>query len=81
MFVTKQLEEIAKKLHSVLPDNIQAMDAEMHQKFQDVLTATFNKLDLVTREEFDVQVKVLARTRDKVEKLEQEIARLSTIKE
>ncbi len=79
MFAKKQLEELAKKLFSVLPENMQLLDNELQSKFNDVLQIAFTKLDLVTREEFDVQVKVLARTREKVEALEAELAKITKI--
>lgn len=76
MFAKKHLEELTKKLFAVLPENMQILDNEIQNKFNDVLSITFSKLNLVTREEFDVQVKVLARTREKVEMLEAELAKL-----
>ncbi len=48
----------------------------MQQNFKAVLQAGLSKLDLVTREEFEVQRAVLARTRDKLEQLERELATL-----
>ena len=48
----------------------------MEKNVRSLLTGTFNKLDLVTREEFDVQTRVLARTREKVEQLEKLVAEL-----
>lgn len=77
MFATKQFEELAKKLYAALPDNMQNIDSGVQQKFNEILHLAFAKLDLVSREEFDVQVKVLARTREKVEKLEAELAKLT----
>lgn len=76
MFARKQFEDLAKKLYAVLPDNIQNLDTDIQQKFNNILHLAFTKLDLVSREEFDVQVKVLARTREKVEQLEAELAKL-----
>ena len=74
MFLNEQLEDLARKLHSVLPSSLQNIDEELQKQFQDILHFAFLKLDLVTREEFDVQTKVLARTRDKIETIEQELA-------
>jgi BMFP domain-containing protein YqiC len=74
MFATEQLEDLARKLYSVLPSSLQNIDEELQKQFQDILHFAFLKLDLVTREEFDVQTKVLARTRDKIENLEKELA-------
>lgn len=76
MFAKKGLEELTKKLFAVLPNNIQFIDDEIQNQFRDILQIAFNKLDLVTREEFDVQTKVLARTREKVEALEAKLSKL-----
>lgn len=76
MINDNHLEELAKKLLEVLPDNIQSLNSEMQKKFHDVLQIAFSKLDLVTRDEFDVQLKVLARTREKVEELEDKLSRV-----
>ena len=76
MFDPKQFEELAKKLYSSLPAGVQDLEQSVQQQFKDILQAAFARLDLVTREEFDVQTKVLARTRDKVDALEQQLERL-----
>jgi len=76
MFAAKQLEDLAKTLYSALPAGIQTVETEIQQQFKDILQATFSRMDLVTREEFDVQVKVLARTREKIEALQNEMERL-----
>jgi BMFP domain-containing protein YqiC len=52
------------------------MREDLEQNFRSVLRGGLEKLDLVTREEFDVQVAVLARTREKLEKLEALLAEL-----
>lgn len=70
MLLPKQLEELAKKLCAALPQNVRAIEEDVKQQFKEILQSAFNHLDLVTREEFDVQLKVLARTREKVEHLE-----------
>jgi ubiquinone biosynthesis accessory factor UbiK len=71
-------EDIAQKLANELPPSLSELDKEIQQKFKGLLQAAFNKLDLVTREEFDVQVKVLAKTREKVDILEEKLELLST---
>jgi BMFP domain-containing protein YqiC len=50
--------------------------SDLKQNFRSLLQSTLSKLDLVTREEFDIQAKVLARTREKLEALEQRVAAL-----
>ena len=73
MFDPKQFEDIASKLFATLPSSLQNIEKDIQQKFKEVLQAAFSRLDLVTREEFDVQCKVLARTREKLELLQQQI--------
>ena len=73
MFNSQHLEELAKKLYSSLPSSLQQVEGEIQQSFKDILQMAFARMDLVTREEFDVQRKVLARTREKVEELEKQV--------
>ena len=76
MIDPKKLEEIAKQVHNSLPPGIRSMGEEVEKKIRQVLQSQLNKLDLVSREEFDVQRQVLLRTREKLEKLEQQLAAL-----
>ncbi len=70
MFDPKNFEDLAKKLYTALPSSLQNFENEIQLKFKEILNAAFTRMDLVTREEFDVQIKVLARTREKLEALE-----------
>ena len=72
-----QLDELARRLSSLVPPGLKEGREELQQNFKSVLQAGLGKLDLVTREEFDVQRAVLARTREKLEALERDLARLS----
>lgn len=72
-----QLDELARRLSSLVPPGLREGREELQQNFKSVLQAGLGKLDLVTREEFEVQRAVLARTREKLEALERDIARLS----
>lgn len=74
MFDTKTLDDLAQRLANVLPPGMQAFQDEVKKNFQAVLQSTFAKMDLVTREEFDVQSAVLERTRLKLEALENQVA-------
>lgn len=76
MFNPKQLEALVKDLYNAIPDNVQRLEKNIKQQFHDILHSTFSQLDLVTREEFDVQAKVLARTRQKVELLQAQVQEL-----
>jgi BMFP domain-containing protein YqiC len=73
------LNELNEKLCKALPSSLRSMKQDIGQNFHAILQSTFNKLELVTREEFDVQVKVLARTRKKIEMLESEIKKLEKL--
>jgi hypothetical protein len=73
MFDPKQFDDLAKKLFSALPASLQNIEKDIQQKFKEVLQSAFAHMDLITREEFDVQSKVLARTREKVEQLQQQV--------
>ena len=77
MFDPKDFEDLSKKLYDSLPSTLKNLESDIQNRFQEILRATFQKMDLVTREEFDVQVKVLLRTREKLEALEKEIESIS----
>ncbi|WP_265945484.1 accessory factor UbiK family protein [Dechloromonas sp. A34] len=67
MLDPKILEEFGAKMSALLA-NSPAKDIEKNAKA--VMSGVFSKLDLITREEFDVQAEVLARTREKLKGLE-----------
>lgn len=73
MFVPRQLEDVAKSLFATLPKSLHHLETDIQNQFKEILQSAFNRLDLVTREEFDVQLKVLARTREKVEALQLQV--------
>ena len=79
MFDPKAFDEIAKKLSDVLPPGLHDLQADMEKNFKSVLQSALDKLDLVTREEFDVQSQVLGRTRQKLEALEKQVAELEAL--
>ncbi len=76
MFDSKKFDEIAKKLADILPAGVKEVTKDIEKNFKSILQSAFNKLDLVTREEFDVQVNVLVRTRKKIDALEKKLAKL-----
>ncbi len=67
--------ELARRLGEVLPGKPPSEDLEKTVKT--VAQSVFARLELVTREEFDAQVAVLARSRERIQQLEAELARLS----
>lgn len=72
----ESIENLAARLVESLPENVRSMREDLEQNFRSVLRARLAKLDLVTREEFDVQEAVLARTREKLELLAKRVDEL-----
>ncbi|MFU8895145.1 MAG: ubiquinone biosynthesis accessory factor UbiK [Gammaproteobacteria bacterium] len=70
------IDELARRLADALPGGLKALRADAEQNFRAVLQAGLSRLDLVTREEFDVQAAVLRRTREKLAALEARLAAL-----
>jgi ubiquinone biosynthesis accessory factor UbiK len=75
-FDPKSLDELARKLADAVPPGLAALGADLEQNFKAVLQRGLAKLDLVTRQEFDIQAAVLRRSRERLEELEQRIATL-----
>lgn len=71
MLDIKSIDELARRIHESIPPGAHEAAADLRQHIRASLQAGLGKLDLVTREEFDVQRAVLLRTREKVESLEQ----------
>jgi len=69
-------DDIARRLFAGLPEAAKTMRRDIESNFRAVLQSSLGKLDLTTREEFDVQTRVLERTRARIEQLEQRIATL-----
>lgn len=76
MLDPKILDEISSKVASNLPKGLHALQDDLQYNLRSTINAALNKLNLVTREEFDVQQAVLARTRSKVEALESRVKEL-----
>ena len=70
------IDELARRLSSLVPGSLRDSREELQQNFKSVLQAGLGKLDLVTRDEFDVQRAVLLRTRDKLNELQRAIDRI-----
>ncbi len=70
------VNEIARRLLESLPSAVRSAQTDLENNFRVVLRSTLAKLDLVSREEFDVQTKVLERTRGRLATLEARLAEL-----
>lgn len=75
----KFLNDLNKKLCDALPESAHTLKKDIEKNFHTLLQNTFNKLDLVTRDEFDAQTKVLARSRKKIESLEEKVKELEEL--
>jgi BMFP domain-containing protein YqiC len=76
MLTNTNLDDLAKSLSSAVPSGLAAVGADLDKTFHAILQGAFEKMNLVSREEFEAQKSVLARTREKLEKLEAKVAEL-----
>ncbi|MFT6927299.1 MAG: BMFP domain-containing protein YqiC [Psychromonas sp.] len=74
MFNPQKLEQIAKQISDAMPAGVKSFGEEADRKIKQVLQAQLGKLDMVSREEFDVQTHVLLRTREKLAEMEAKLA-------
>ena len=73
---SRKLDELVRRVVDVLPEGAGTLEREVRSTLRSVLGAALERMDLVSREEFDVQQAVLERTRDKLERLERTVAEL-----
>ena len=78
MIQANDIDKLAQRLAALVPPGLKEAREDLGANFRAVLQSGLNKLDLVTREEFDVQRCVLLRTREKIEELERQVARLES---
>ncbi|OTA17590.1 hypothetical protein Xvie_00979 [Xenorhabdus vietnamensis] len=76
MLDPKKIEQIARQLHNAMPKSVKEFGDDVEKKLRTVLQSQLSKLDLVNREEFDVQTQVLLRTREKLIAMEQRLNEL-----
>ena len=76
MINAKKIEEIAKQVSEAIPPGVKNIAADIEDKTKTVLQSKLAQLDVVTREEFDVQTQVLIKTREKLSALEAKIIEL-----
>jgi BMFP domain-containing protein YqiC len=76
----ESLDKLARALADSVPEGIRSVREDLHKNFKSVLQSGIGRLDLVTREEFEVQEAVLARTREKLQVLESRLKELETRK-
>jgi BMFP domain-containing protein YqiC len=74
MFDPKTLDDLANRLAGAIPPGLSNLKDDLEKSFHAILQGALGKLDLVTREEFEVQKAVLSKTRSKLEDLEKRVA-------
>jgi len=73
---TFRIDDLARRLFESVPPALRSVQQDLESNFRAVLRSSLAKLDLVTRDEFDVQMKVLERTRERLEALEERLKSL-----
>ena len=76
MFDPKAIDDIASRLAGAIPPGLNNLKEDLEKTFHAILQGALGKLDLVTREEFEVQKLVLAKTRSKLEELEKRVTEM-----
>ena len=79
MINAKKIEDIAKQVTDAIPPGLKSMAADFEEKTKTVLQNKLAQLDVVTREEFDVQTQVLLKTRSQLSDLEAKLAKLEAL--
>jgi BMFP domain-containing protein YqiC len=74
--MNEPLEELTRRISALIPGDVKNIQQDVEGNIRSMLQATLSKMNLVTREEFDVQSAVLQRTREKLEQLEQQLEQL-----
>ena len=78
MIDLNHIDDLARRLSALVPPGLREGREELQQNFKSVLQTGLGKLDLVTREEFEVQRAVLLRTREKLDELQRTVADLES---
>ena len=72
----EKIEMIISDITKILPKDLNVLKDDIEKNLRATLNATFSKMDLVTREEFDIQASLLSRTREKLEGLQEKLSAL-----
>ena len=73
---SKFIDDLARQISTSIPAGLKELRQDVEKNTRTLLQSTLAKLDLVTREEFDAQTRVLTRTREKLQRLEKIVADL-----
>ena len=80
MISNENLNDLAEKLSSAIPDGLKSLKSDMQNNMKSVLQSSLQQMNLVSREEFDVQAALLSRTLEKLNQLEKQIGELEKTK-
>ena len=72
----EKIEMIISDITKILPEDLNVLKDDIEKNLRATLNASFSKMDLVTREEFDIQASLLSRTREKLEGLQEKLSAL-----
>jgi BMFP domain-containing protein YqiC len=72
----KNIDDLANKIKGVLPESLKSSKEEMQKTLKSGAEGVFQKLDLVSREEYDIQVSLLRKCQEKIDELEAKISEL-----
>ena len=76
MINSKKIEEIAKQVSDAIPPGVRNLAADFEEKTKTVIQRKLSELDVISREEFDVQTQVLLKTRERLSELEAKVSAL-----
>lgn len=79
MINAKKIEEIAKQVTDAIPPSLKNIASDLEDKTKTILQKKLSQLDVVSREEFDVQTQVLIKTREKIADLEAKMTELEML--
>ena len=72
----EKIETAISDITKILPEDLNMLKEDLEKNLRATLNATFSKMELVTREEFDIQTSLLSRTREKLETLQEKLSKL-----
>ena len=72
----EKIETAISDITKILPEDLNILKEDLEKNLRATLNATFSKMELVTREEFDIQASLLSRTREKLEILQEKLSEL-----
>ena len=72
----EKIETAISDITKILPEDLEILKDDLEKNIRATLNATFSKMELVTREEFDIQASLLSRTRAKLEALQKKLSEI-----